>query len=287
MKMSKIKITAGSLIVIYLLFFAARFIYAYSTYDDNFNIYSPATGNFSDSSSSALRSPANYATLAKKYDTGSGVVTMEQKYEQIATVNSKTLSYDNDLAKLDAAIGDAQAVVQTEYAQGLEGNRRLSRAIGVRPEYFQSCLEKIKEIGTVVSINIQKTDKTYVYNQMTAQKEELQKRFDNYKSLRDYGGSMTELLALEDKIIDTEGQLQKQMVDLGAYGDENAFCTINVTMTEGNPIPVLSVMWDSLGWAAGVYFVLLICAAVVFIAAFVFVKIYLYIKKAKSPNAGS
>ena len=75
----------------------------------------------------------------------------------------------------------------------------------------------------LISVTTQKTDKTYEYRQMLALKSEMEKRLENYISLRGRSGSIQEMLSLEDKIIEVESLLLKQAVDLGEYSDDNAF----------------------------------------------------------------
>jgi len=207
---------------------------------------------------------------------------LDQKYERVASVSTKTVSYDSDVARLDAAIEQSQAVVQRENVQGIAGSRRLSRAIGVKPEYFGDCLADIQEIGALVSSTSQITDKTYEYRQMLAQKQELEKRIESYQALRSHGGSINELLSLEDKIIEVESQLLQQSVDLGEYSDDNSLCTINVSLYEGSPVSIAYKTWDAFVWTNKCYFAILAGLSLVCIAAVILVYAYVLVLKAST-----
>lgn len=273
------KTVLTALIVLYAVIFIARFIYDLQTFEDP-----EISPNYYFQSYEDKTKSSNVASFKMEYDREFGGTeileqkyVLEQKYEQIANITTKTISYDSDLAELDGAIEQAQAVIQTERVQGLEGKRTISRAIGVKPQYFDNCLAAVKEIGLLISSTSQKTDKTYEYRQMLAEKQELEKRLESYMSLRGRSGSINEMLSLEDKIIEVESQLLQQAVDLGEYSDDNALCTINVTMYEGNPAGASRIIWNSLKWATSCYFSILAGFLFICLAAFVLVKTYIFL----------
>jgi uncharacterized protein YfcZ (UPF0381/DUF406 family) len=264
------------LLMLYAVIFVVRSVYDLITYDD------PTIGeNFYYSSlKEDLRMSSNVASLRKEYTGESGgVEVLDQKYERIASISTKTISYDTDLTELNQTIEQYQAVVQMENAQGLSGNRKLYWVIGVKPQYFDSCLADMQKIGMLISSTSQKIDKTYEYRQMLAQKEELEKRLESYTSLRDHGGSMQEMLNLEDKIIEVESQLLRQSVDLGEYSDDNALCTINVSLYEGNPISVARKIWNAFTWTNKCYFSIIGALLFLCLAAFMLTKAYFYLHR--------
>ena len=263
------------LLALYILIFVGRFIYDIVTYEDpaiSGNYY--YTGYDSD-----MKKTSNVASFRKEY-AGVNVNTpeiLEQKYEQVATISAKTVSFDDDLAKLDAAIENSQAVIQTEVAKGLVGNRTVTRVIGVKPQYFNSCLEAVKDVGMLISSTSQKTDKTYEYRQMLAQKQELEKRLDSYVSLREHSGSINERLKLEDSIIEVESRLLQQAVDLGEYSDDNALCTINISLYEGDSANFARIIWNSFVWTNKCFFTIIGLLLLLCLAIFVLVKTYIFL----------
>ena len=281
------KTAVAALFLLYALIFAARLAYDFAGNEDlaiNGGLvyagYTGYTGNAAvPDDPKALRPTSNVASLRKEYAGAAGIEVLDQKYEQIASVSAKTASYDSDLAKLDSAIEQSQAVVQTENAQGLAGARKLARKIGVKPQYFDACLESVKRIGVTVSSTAQKIDKTYEYRQMLAQKQELEKRLESYAALRSHGGTVNELLSLEDKIIEVESQILSQSVDLGEYSDDNALCTINFSLYEGRPAGLARRVWNAFVWSGKCYFALLGGIAAVCLAAALLVTLYLYLMK--------
>ncbi|MCL1831166.1 MAG: DUF4349 domain-containing protein, partial [Oscillospiraceae bacterium] len=263
------------LLSLYILILVGRFIYDMVTYED------PAISDnyYYTGYDSYIKSTQNVASFRKEY-VGTNVGNpeiLEQKYEQVATITAKTVYFDDDLAKLDAAIENSQAVIQTEVAKGLVGKRTITRVIGVKPQYFNSCLEAVKDVGMLVSSTSQKTDKTYEYRQMLAQKQELEKRLDSYVSLREHSGSINERLKLEDSIIDVESMLLQQAVDLGEYSDDNALCTINVSLYEGDSTNIARVIWNSFVWTNKCFFSIIGLLLLLCVTIFVLAKTYIFL----------
>lgn len=277
MTKKQFRIAVTALLILYVVIFAARYTYDMLTYKDP----SVSAGYQSGGFRNELRMTSNVASFRKEYagETVGSVEILEQKYEQVATVTAKTVAFDSDLLKLDDAVEQAQAVIQAETAQGLAGSRTLTRVIGVKPQYFDGLLETVKQIGLTVTSTSQKTDKTYEYRQMLAQKQELEKRLESYKSLRGRSGSVNEMLSLEDKIIEVESLLLQQAVDLGEYSDDNALCTINISLYEGNPANPARVIFSSLKWAAVCYFSVLGGIILICLTAVILTKTYIFFSR--------
>ena len=277
------------LIVLYLVIFAARSIYDLVTYTDP----DPSIGaSYLYNSMKNDQIARNVASDQKIYVGETGTQVLDQKYERVASVTAKTTAYDNDLAKLNTAVEESLAVVQMENEQGLSGSRKLSRVIGVKPEYFDQCLEAVRAVGISVSYTSQKTDKTYEYRQMLAQKLELEKRLESYVALRNHEGTINERINLEEKIIQVESQLLTQAVDLGEYSDENALCTINVSLYEGSPVSAARKIWNAFVWTNGCYFAIIGCVTALSVIAVILVKAYRFLgavltseRKKKQPDA--
>jgi len=237
-----------ALLAVYFLLFAARAIYDLATFEDtdhNYNIYYE-----SERMDSKL---LNVASFRQEYATSVGVEVLDQKYEKIATLVSNSIRFDEEEQNLRNAIEESLAVVQMENRMGLEGARRLRMTIGVRPEYFEAAVERIEQIGRITSFTTTTTDKTYEYRQMLAEKEKLLNQKERYEALKNRGGNITELLVVEDRIIEVETLLQHQSVMLGDYSDDNALCTINFTMHEGNEAGILRKLWNAFVWSTLAY----------------------------------
>jgi hypothetical protein len=279
MKIKIVKKVIFGLVVLYVLMFAGRVAYEFTSRVDDSpggylymsNMATPESRSFT----------GNYATLKMEYagDGFEGSTIFDQKYERIASIVSRTATYDDDMDRFNAALEDYKAVVQVENRSGLPGARRAVLTIGVRPENFDTMQEAVTRIGKLVSSTTTKTDKTYEYRQILADKETLEHRKASYEELRKLGGSIPDLLQLEERIIEVESQIQQQMIGLGEYSDENALCTINYTIYEGSEPGFLLKIWNALIWTTSVYATLLAVALLTAVAAFVFVWCWSRIKR--------
>lgn len=266
-------------IALYFIIFAARAVYDLITFQetsitDNYNIY--YNGEKEDKSSIK-----NYASQRMEYPAeGSATSVLDQKYERIASIVSKTVRYNEDIERLNAIVEENKAVVQMENSRGLIGNRRVDLVIGVRPENFDAMQTAVSAIGRITSSTTTKTDKTYEYRQMLAEKQTLESRLASYEELKERGGSISEMLQIEDKIIEVESQIQQQMIGLGEYSDDNALCTINFSLYEGSEAGTLRKLWNALTWSTVTYLIIIGVLSLTAFGAFVIAAVWNYLKKA-------
>jgi hypothetical protein len=230
--------------------------------------------------SSAPRSKFNYASERILVPQGGIQQAVDQKYERVADLRSSSSEFEADAARIRAIASGAAAVVQSENAYGLAGSRVLSLKLGVVPAAFDSTAEKLKGVGKLLSVTITKTDKTADFRALEAKRLSLEKTRDGLKALRRAGAELADLVALETKILEIEGQIQELGVSLGDFSETNSFCTIDVDLSETAGLGagrVLSAAMDSLGWAVlvelGIAAVLLAAAAVAALAALAYEKV--------------
>jgi hypothetical protein len=237
-------------------------------------------GGFSEMNQASIsRSKFNYASEKIFVPQGGGQQAVDQKYERVADIRSSSADFAADTARIRAIAASAAAVVQSENAYGLAGSRVLSLKLGVVPAAFDSTAEKLKGVGKLLSVTITKTDKTADFRALEAKRLSLEKTRDGLAALRRAGAELADLIALETKILEIEGQIQELGVSLGDFSEANSFCTIDVDVSEasgGSAPHVARAALDSLGWAAllelGIAAILLAAAAIAALAALAFEK---------------
>lgn len=180
----------------------------------------------------------NYASIRKEskgggYDPGlaTGGV-LQQKYEKVGSVSSATQEFSKHEKEVRDLVVDFKALIQFEESSGLEGRRFLRLAIGVNPDKFDNMMEKIQKIGSLTSIQINKTDKTNEFKELNAERASLEKTRNALVALKGKSGKIQELIELENKILEKEEQIQKLGVKLGEFDEENEFCTVKFSLTE-------------------------------------------------------
>lgn len=241
------------LILLFVILFLFRIVYGYSEYSNNSidesNLF------FQEITSSRV----NYASKKYKINTVSNnlpaIVDVDQKYEKIATVNTKSSEFEKEKKLLDKAIKKESAIIQFEQNSGNKGNRRLQLLIGVQPEKFDSLYISLSRIGKVQSKEITKKDKTNEYKQLNAKKESLLKIRTSLIELKSKGGKIEEYINLENRILSIEEELQGLGVQLGNYDEENEFCTIKFSLIEGteNRISLIHRLKVALDWTVSTY----------------------------------
>lgn len=219
------------LVLGFVALFGLRLGYGYLVVTDG----SPSGSNTGAPNSEAFGfSKNNYASekLQRAKGDANQPMSVDQKYEKIAALQSKTRAFDDDEKKIRDLIKSYNAQVQLEQNSGLQGSRRLNLAIGVQPEKFDQMVGAVKGIGSLASIQINKTDKTNEYKDLNAKRVSMEKARDALINLQSKGGKIDELINLESKILELETDLQEAGVKLGEYDAENEFCTIKFALTE-------------------------------------------------------
>jgi hypothetical protein len=205
----------------------------------------------------------NYASekLAMKGKADTPAYSVDQKYEKVASIQSRTRSFDNDEKRIHSLTAQFNALIQFEQSFGLAGVRRLNLAIGVPPAKFDEMVAEVKNIGQLASVRVDKSDKTNEYKDLNAKRISLEKTRDELAKLKNVGGNIEERINLENRLLEIEGEIQATGVKLGEYDQENEFCTIKLGLTEiGNAqagIPLLTRLKVALEWTIKYYAVLL------------------------------
>jgi hypothetical protein len=208
--------------------------------------------NYVQESSSLARK--NYAS-AKVLIAGaaSGAQLLEQKYERVANLSSTSDDFDKDSAAAYSLAASAQALVQSENAYGLRGSRSLTLSFGVTPELFEPFVDGLKLLGSLESVTVVKTDKTADYKELEARRLSLEKTRDGLRALKAPGAALADLIALETKILEIEGQIQELGVSLGDYAEGNSFSTVNFSLAETRRASlgprIAAALFDALEWS--------------------------------------
>ncbi|MBL8022301.1 MAG: DUF4349 domain-containing protein [Leptospirales bacterium] len=210
----------------------------------------------------------NYASEKKQM--GNIAAAESQKYEKVATLSARSEQFENDEKRVRQIIKDFRAVIQFEQSSGLPGKRVIHLGIGVHPDQFDAMVLAARELGKLLSINVNKTDKTNEYKDIQAKRISLEKVRAGLMSLKGRNGKIEELIALEQKILEIEKEIQAMGVKLGEFDSENEFCTVKISLYEsestgGSMGRLFSNVIDALKsatlWSMGIAFFYLFCIA--------------------------
>jgi len=283
----KKKILAAA-VVLFAALFAARLAWELTrdrTGPAPFGGFGQAEINQSSMPSAERRNYASAKIAVDQAPTGAQVV--EQKYERVSQIESRTAHWDSDIAAVKLAIEGAKALVQRENSYGLPGERVLSLSLGVVPDAFDPSVETLKAIGELRSANVVKTDRTSDFRALEASRLSLEKTRDGLARLRDTGAQLADRIDLETRILEIEGQIQELGVSLGDFSELNSFCTIHFTLRETPARAwgprVLDAALAALGWTVLVYLGMGICALAALGTALLGLKLADHLKEGRGP----
>jgi hypothetical protein len=244
----------------FVIVFALRLIYGYIQYPDgktesmqgtHFQVNQDFTDNV-----------RNYASYRYKKSAKTGIQTysVDQKYEKIARIKSSSGKIDESEKKVRDLIKKHDSIIQYEQKSGVKGsrNRIINLAIGVPPLKFDELVVKLKSIGKIISINIDKKDKTNEYKKLKAKKNSLLTIRKSLIALKNRGGKIDEYIKLENRILEIEKEIQGLGINLGEFDSENEFCTIKFTLLESayvkSGIPFSQRLSVAFSWSVSFYF---------------------------------
>lgn len=218
--------------MLFSILFLFRFIYGYvSTEALNNNDYSD---NFFSQIENLRKNYASEKMSIKNNDVqAASNMASNQKYEKTASIKNKTSEFEKDEKSVKEKSKSFDAVIQYEQNLGQKGSRQIHLLIGVNPIYFDSLYTELKKIGKLKATEITKVDKTNEYRQLNAKKASIEKTLQSLNELKSKGGEITDFVALNDKILEIEEKAQELGVELGNFDSENEFCTIKLSMYEG------------------------------------------------------
>lgn len=176
-------------------------------------------------------SKRNYAGQKQSVG-GVGPSAVDQRFEKIATLGIASTEFEEDEARVRAIGSAADALIQHEQAFGLKGRRHLQLAFGVSPDRFDSVIAELRQVGRAIDFQVNKIDKTKEYRTLVAKQTSLRKSRDNLVALKQRDAELSDLIALETRILDLETQIQNLGVSVGEFDSEFEFVTVKMTLVE-------------------------------------------------------
>ncbi len=201
-------------------------------------------------------------------------LTLEQKYEKVGSFSCKTNEFEKDNNKVRKLIATTNGVIQLEENTGNKGSRQLHLSVGVRPVLFDVFCEEIKKIGQIKNSSLTKTDKTNEFKKLNANKASLEKIRNSLIDLKNRGGRIDEYIALENRILELESELQDLGVSLGEFDEVNEFCTVQFSLIEGSKPLATSVLHrlkTAFEWSIKYYLMFMVIVALSLLGSLILV----------------
>jgi hypothetical protein len=284
----KKKIFKGLLIFLagFILFFGFRLMYGYMRYGsdgtDRYSYMQVSEQSVYYESGDGYTRQNIASSKYKEKGTYKGPEAVQhapadQKYEKVGTLSSETKNFEETENKVRGLITQYDGLVQYEKKSGLSGQRSLNLVAGVPPDNFDVMITALKELGSLRSIQIDKTDKTNEYLELEAQRVSLEKTIASLSSLKTKSGKIDEFVNLEQQILQYERQLQELGVRLGDFDQANEFCTVRYNLREQQNlqagIPFFKRVMVALEWTIKYYLLFAFIIAFASLASFLIIKI--------------
>lgn len=251
--------------------FIFRLIYGYVVISTASSDY--YNDNFFESIDNLRKNYATEKIISKGEVTNTdSPIASNQKYEKTASLRSNSSTFEKDEKTIKNKSKTFNAVIQYEQNLGQNGNRQIHLLIGVSPNLFDSLYSVLKTIGKLKGTEITKVDKTNEYRQLNAKKASIEKTLHSLNELKSKGGEITDFIALNEKILETEEKAQELGVELGNFNSENDFCTIRLSMYESateKQIGLLQRIKVALEWTIKYYFMLAFSAVCISIGIYI------------------
>ncbi len=274
MKKSILKVFLGFVVLFFLMFFF-RLGFGYYSYPSGSTgpVFGEGTINLSQ------RVSNNFASSNYKYKKMGGaspeIVSVDQKYEKTANINCKSVDFDKDEKQLRKTIEEKNTIIQFQQKSGNKGSRLLTLQIGVPPNIFDEFIEIVKANHKITGFNVTKKDKTNEYRELASKIKTLQATRASLVELKSKGGKIDEFISLENRILNIDESLQDLGVKMGSFDSENEFCTVNISMREGqvNTISLIQRIKVALEWTIEYYAILIFIICMMLLSALFLVTI--------------
>jgi hypothetical protein len=163
-------------------------------------------------------------------------VEQVQVYEKFAQLAAGSEIFEDDEVRLRGILADYNAVILNERSTGIAPSRRITLEVGVKPEEFDAIVDRLRQIGHLDSISVQRRDRTGEFRKLNAQRQSLKKHLDAIQQLRtNKNASFDDQLRLEQKVQDIEKDMQTLGVQLGDLLGKESYYQVYTTLYEYQP----------------------------------------------------
>ncbi len=269
----KFKTRLRKLIILLVLGFIVLFVYRlmYGYTKTTNDIQSSRQMDFFENISKVKRNYASMKYEVKSVNRPQGPVKVDQKYEKIAEISTKSAKFDDEEKQAREQVEGYKALIQFEQKSGNKGYRNLNLLIGVPPENFDNLYHDLITIGRVQAKQITKKDKTNEYKELNAKRVSLEKIRNSLIELKSKGGKIEDYMQLENRILEIEQELQELGVSLGDFDGENEFCTVQFSLHEGKEITIPFIHRVKVAFEWTVKYYLMIMVTMFFLTGFAYI----------------
>ncbi len=173
-------------------------------------------------------------TMARGTNTAAAPAVAEKKIIRTAGMTIKTQRYDEALAALEnTCIGQGGWIESTsENTNSYSGLRTAYLTLRVPQEALDTFLDGTEGLGRVISRNESAQDVTASYQDTRTRLDTQLALMERLQALITESGDLSDLLALESQIAETQYQIDSLQTSLNRTDRQVSYSTVNITLQE-------------------------------------------------------
>lgn len=204
------------------------------SYDYDYDTYTSDVG-YSEEAGSGVRTmmvgTANDAM--PEAASAKSAVAEDKKIIRNVSLTIKTSAYDDSMASLTALLSQYGGYLESssEYTNSRD-LRTASLTLRIPADSLDAFLSNTGELGRITSRNMSSTDVTASYQDTAARLENQKLLLARLQALTDTAGDLSDLLALETQLADTQYNIEQLESDLADTDQQVNDATVRVTLNE-------------------------------------------------------
>ncbi|MBR2718986.1 MAG: DUF4349 domain-containing protein [Clostridia bacterium] len=230
--------------------------------------YAYTTSTYGATNGYSMRSSASYDSYAEEeaaYDAGAGMVMMakvagdtaapaameetgpEKKIIRSASLTITTQTYDESLENLKRLCEEKGGWIAYAYENANSARRSATLTMRVPAKEFDSFLQGAGDTGRITQRSESADDVTESYYDTKSRLETQQALMARLQALVTDAADLSDLLALESQIADTQYQIDRLQSSLNRTDSQVDYATVDVTLREEIPADSLITKEKTLG----------------------------------------
>ena len=203
-------------------------------YDYDYDTYTSDVG-YSEEAGSGARTMLYSAANDAMPETASAksAVAEDKKIIRNVSLTIKTSAYDDSMASLTALLSQYGGYLESssEYTNN-RNLRTASLTLRIPADSLDAFLSNTGELGRITSRNMSSTDVTASYQDTAARLENQKLLLARLQALTDTAGDLSDLLALETQLADTQYNIEQLESALADTDQQVNDATVRVTLNE-------------------------------------------------------
>ena len=211
---------------------ADSYDYDYDTYTSDVG-YSEEAGSGVRTMMSGAANDALPKAASAKSASAKSAIAEDKKIIRNVSLTIKTSAYDDSMASLTALLSQYSGYLESssEYTNN-RNLRTASLTLRIPADSLDAFLSNTGELGRITSRNMSSTDVTANYQDTAARLENQKLLLARLQALTDTAGDLSDLLALETQLADTQYNIEQLESALADTDQQVNDATVRVTLNE-------------------------------------------------------